>query len=89
MNPDDFVGGRNFGGGASRGHAPAIVERVGVSAVIAASVARLIYRNAVDVCLSIITCDTSQIEEGDGLHVGLLDGGLKPHVQTRGTLGLE
>jgi 3-isopropylmalate/(R)-2-methylmalate dehydratase small subunit len=75
MTPGDFVvGGRNFGQGSSREHAPAIIERVGVSAVIAESVARIFYRNAVNVGLPIITCDTSQIEEGDELHVDLLDG---------------
>ncbi len=75
MTPGDFVvGGRNFGQGSSREHAPAIIERVGVSAVIAESVARIFYRNAVNVGLPIITSDTSQIEEGDELHVDLLDG---------------
>jgi 3-isopropylmalate/(R)-2-methylmalate dehydratase small subunit len=75
ITPGDFVvGGRNFGQGSSREHAPAIIERVGVSAVIAESVARIFYRNAVNVGLPIITCDTSQIEEGDELHVDLLDG---------------
>jgi len=75
MTPGDFVvGGRNFGQGSSREHAPAIMERVGVSAVIAESTARIFYRNAVNVGLPIITCDTSQIEEGNELHVDLLDG---------------
>lgn len=75
MTAGDFVvGGRNFGQGSSREHAPAIIERVGVSAVIAESAARIFYRNAVNVGLPIITCDTSQIAEGDELHVDLLDG---------------
>jgi 3-isopropylmalate/(R)-2-methylmalate dehydratase small subunit len=75
MTPGDFVvGGRNFGQGSSREHAPAIIERVGVSAVIADSVARIFYRNAVNVGLPIITCDTERIDEGDDLHVDLLDG---------------
>jgi 3-isopropylmalate/(R)-2-methylmalate dehydratase small subunit len=75
MTPGDFVvGGRNFGQGSSREHAPAIIERVGVSAVIATSVARIFYRNAVNVGLPIVTCDTSQITEGDELEVDLFDG---------------
>lgn len=75
MSPGDFVvGGRNFGQGSSREHAPAIIERVGVSAVLAESVARIFYRNAVNVGLPIITCDTSQISEGDELSINLLEG---------------
>lgn len=75
MTPGDFVvGGRNFGQGSSREHAPTIVERVGVSAVLAESVARIFYRNAVNVGLPVIVCDTSQIDERDELHVNLVDG---------------
>jgi len=75
MEPGDFVvAGENFGQGSSREHAPAIIERVGVSAVIAESVARIFYRNAVNVGLPIVTCDTSGISEGDDLRVDLLDG---------------
>ena len=75
MEPGDFVvAGENFGQGSSREHAPAIIERVGVSAVIAESVARIFYRNAVNVGLPIVTCDTSGISEGDDLHVDLIEG---------------
>ncbi|MFB6266406.1 MAG: 3-isopropylmalate dehydratase [Halodesulfurarchaeum sp.] len=78
MEPGDFVvGGENFGQGSSREHAPAIIERVGVSAVIAESVARIFYRNAVNVGLPIITCDTSQFDEGDELEVDLKAGVIK------------
>lgn len=75
MRPGDFVvGGRNFGQGSSREHAPAIIERVGVSAVLAESIARIFYRNAVNVGLPVVRCDTSRIEEGDELHVDLREG---------------
>ncbi|MFQ3293641.1 MAG: 3-isopropylmalate/(R)-2-methylmalate dehydratase small subunit [Halobacteriales archaeon] len=75
MEPGDFVvAGENFGQGSSREHAPAIIERVGVSAVIADSVARIFYRNAVNVGLPIVTCDTSGISEGDDLRVDLIEG---------------
>ncbi|MFB6153262.1 MAG: 3-isopropylmalate dehydratase [Halodesulfurarchaeum sp.] len=75
MEPGDFVvGGENFGQGSSREHAPAIIERVGVSAVIAESVARIFYRNAVNVGLPILTCDTSKFDEGDELAVDLKSG---------------
>ncbi|AKH96759.1 LeuD/DmdB family oxidoreductase small subunit [Halanaeroarchaeum sulfurireducens] len=75
MEPGDFVlGGENFGQGSSREHAPAIIEMAGVSAVIAESVARIFYRNCVNVGLPIITCDTSQFDEGDELQVDLIEG---------------
>ncbi len=42
------LGGKNFGCGSSREHAPAAMEIAGVKAVIAPSYARIFYRNAVD-----------------------------------------
>lgn len=85
MEPGDFVvAGENFGQGSSREHAPAIIERVGVSAVIAESVARIFYRNAVNVGLPIVTCDTSTISEGDELHFDALEGKLEN--KTAGTV---
>lgn len=42
------IGGKNFGCGSSREHAPFALEMAGVIAVIAASYARIFYRNSVD-----------------------------------------
>ncbi|MBN2202331.1 3-isopropylmalate dehydratase [bacterium] len=42
------VGGRNFGCGSSREHAPVALQMAGVRVVIAESYARIFYRNAVD-----------------------------------------
>lgn len=84
METGDFVvGGRNFGQGSSREHAPAIIERVGVSGVIAESFARIFYRNAVNVGLPVITCETAWIDEGDELHVDLLNGVLVNRTRDR------
>ena len=86
MEPGDFVvGGRNFGQGSSREHAPTIIERVGVSAVIATSFARIFYRNAVNVGLPVITCETAWIDEGDELRVDLLEGVLVNRTKGRTT----
>ena len=41
-------GGKNFGCGSSREHAPACLKIAGIQAIIAASYARIFYRNAVD-----------------------------------------
>jgi len=43
-----LIGGKNFGCGSSREHAPAALQIAGVTAVVAESYARIFYRNAVD-----------------------------------------
>lgn len=42
------IAGKNFGCGSSREHAPVALKIAGVEAVVAASYARIFYRNAVD-----------------------------------------
>ena len=72
MSPGDFVvGGRNFGLGSSREHAPVIIKMAGTSAVMAKSFARIFYRNAINVGLPAIECDTDRIAQGDELEVDL------------------
>jgi len=71
---DFIVAGNNFGLGSSREHAAIIIKLSGVSAVIAKSFARIFYRNAINVGLPIITCDTDQISEGNMLKVDLKRG---------------
>ncbi len=43
-----IIGGKNFGCGSSREHAPACMKIAGIRAVIAESYARIFYRNSVD-----------------------------------------
>ena len=75
MNPGDFVvGGRNFGLGSSREHAPVIIKLAGASAVIAKTFARIFYRNAINIGLPAIECDTDKIAQGDELEVDLESG---------------
>jgi len=72
MKPGDFVvGGRNFGLGSSREHAPRIIKLAGVGAVLAQSFARIFFRNAINVGLPVLQCDTSRIERFDELEVDL------------------
>ena len=74
---DFVVAGRNFGQGSSREHAPTVIKLAGVGAVIARSFARIFYRNAVNVGLPVIECDTSRIREGDELAIDLAAGKLR------------
>ena len=53
---DILVVGHNFGCGSSREHAPLALKGAGVGAVVAASFARIFFRNAVNVGLPILTC---------------------------------
>ena len=74
---DFVVAGSNFGLGSSREHAPAIIHLAGVSAVIAKSFARIFYRNAINVGLPVIQCDTDGIDTGDELELDPESGTLK------------
>jgi len=77
VKPGDFiVAGSNFGLGSSREHAPVIIKMAGVSAVLAKSVARIFFRNAINVGLPVLICDTDKINEGDQLEVDLASGAI-------------
>ena len=72
VKPGDFVvAGSNFGLGSSREHAPLVIKMAGVSAVLAKSVARIFFRNAINLGLPILLCDTDKIADGDQLEVDL------------------
>lgn len=78
---DFVVGGENFGLGSSREHAPRIIKLAGVKAVLAQSFARIFYRNAINVGLPVVTCDTAKIDEGDELSIYLENGTVTNHTQ--------
>ena len=72
MQPGDIVvATRNFGCGSSREHAPLVLKENGVSCVIAASFARIFYRNAINIGLPILECEAAAngIEDGDTVSV--------------------
>ncbi len=78
MKKGDFVvAGNNFGLGSSREHAPQIIKIAGVGAVIAKSFARIFYRNAINIGLLLIECDTDKIDAGDELELDVQKGILK------------
>ena len=70
---DIMVGGENFGCGSSREHAPVAIKASGISCVIAASFARIFFRNAINIGLPILeSAEASNgIEEGDEVEVDL------------------
>jgi len=72
VKPGDFiVAGSNFGLGSSREHAPLVLKMAGVSAVLAKSVARIFFRNAINLGLPVLICNTDTIMDGDMLDVDL------------------
>jgi 3-isopropylmalate/(R)-2-methylmalate dehydratase small subunit len=71
---DIIVGGKNFGLGSSREHAPLIIKMAGIDAVVATSFARIFFRNAINVGLAAVICDTEDINEGDLLEIRVDEG---------------
>ncbi|MBI4651129.1 3-isopropylmalate dehydratase small subunit [Candidatus Desantisbacteria bacterium] len=74
---DFIVAGKNFGCGSSREQAPMAIKYAGINAVIAKSFARIFYRNAFNIGLLLIECDTSAIKDSDKLELDLDAGILK------------
>ncbi len=68
---DFVVAGKNFGLGSSREHAPLVIKMSGVSAILARSAARIFFRNAINVGLPVLICDTESINDGDELEIDL------------------
>jgi 3-isopropylmalate/(R)-2-methylmalate dehydratase small subunit len=68
---DIMVADRNFGCGSSREHAPLAIKTAGISCVIAASFARIFYRNSINIGLPILECPeaVSGIKAGDTVSV--------------------
>ncbi|PWH17050.1 MAG: 3-isopropylmalate dehydratase [Anaerolineae bacterium] len=76
---DVVVGGPNFGCGSSREHAPIAIKGAGVQCVIAASFARIFFRNAINIGLPILECPEAVegIREGDEVDVDLATGQIR------------
>ncbi len=72
IKPGDFlIAGKNFGCGSSREQAPVALKASGLKAVIAKSFARIFYRNAFNVGLCLIECETNFIDDADELELNL------------------
>jgi 3-isopropylmalate/(R)-2-methylmalate dehydratase small subunit len=76
---DVVVGGRNFGCGSSREHAPIAMKGLGVSCVIAPSYGQIFYRNAFNLGLPALEAElpAQAIRQGDRLKVDLSTGTIR------------
>ena len=83
---DVIVAGKNFGCGSSREHAPLAIKAAGLACVVAESFARIFYRNAFNIGVTIIECPAAvaEAETGHVLRVDTTTGRI-----TNVTLGRE
>lgn len=76
---DIIVAGKNFGCGSSREHAPIAIKAAGINCVIAKSFARIFFRNAINIGLSVLECEEAaeNIGENELVEVDLENGIIK------------
>jgi 3-isopropylmalate/(R)-2-methylmalate dehydratase small subunit len=76
---DIMVGGKNFGCGSSREHAPVAIKAAGVPVVIAADFARIFYRNGINIGLPLLEIgdEVEKIKADDELMVNVATGEIK------------
>ncbi|QBS36687.1 3-isopropylmalate dehydratase small subunit [Thermaerobacter sp. FW80] len=75
VRPGDLiVAGQNFGCGSSREAAPVVIKLAGVAGVVAASFARIFYRNAINVGLPLLEAAPEGIADGDEVEVDFAAG---------------
>ncbi|MFX0168387.1 MAG: 3-isopropylmalate dehydratase [Candidatus Hodarchaeota archaeon] len=76
---DIIVAEKHFGIGSSREEAPAVLQHLGVGAIVAASFARIFYRNAYNLGIPAIEFPAiaetpSLVQDGDIIEVDLVEG---------------
>jgi 3-isopropylmalate/(R)-2-methylmalate dehydratase small subunit len=76
---DVIVGGKNFGAGSSREHAPLALKAAGVGAVIAASFARIFYRNSFNIGFPLLESKEASeaIDAGDEMEIDFSTGAIR------------
>jgi 3-isopropylmalate/(R)-2-methylmalate dehydratase small subunit len=80
VSPGDILaGGKNFGCGSSREHAPIAILGAGMPVVVAHSFARIFYRNGFNMGLVLLEIgdDIEKINDGDELEVNADTGEIK------------
>ena len=87
---DIMVAGWNFGCGSSREHAPLVIKTCGTGCVIAKSFARIFYRNAINIGMPILECETAAREIQPGEEVAIdFDTGIISNITTGKTYQAE
>ena len=73
---DILIGGRNFGCGSSREHAPWALKEAGIRIIIAKSVARIFYRNSFNIGLPVLESEDAvdSIADGDQVSADMSTG---------------
>jgi len=64
---DFVVAGHDFGIGSSREQAPLVLKLCGIRCIVAKSFSRIFYRNAINLGLYLVQCNTDGISDGDVL----------------------
>lgn len=54
-----------------------MIKMAGVNAILAKSVARIFFRNSINLGLPVLICDTDKINEGDELEIDLTAGSVR------------
>ncbi len=82
---DIIVAGKNFGCGSSREHAPIAIKESGISCVIAATFARIFFRNSINIGLPILECPqaSAEIQSGDKVSVDFSTGIIRDETTRR------
>ena len=87
---DIIVGGTDFGCGSSREHAPIAIKASGISCVIAATFARIFYRNAINIGLPILECPEAAADISDGDEIDIdFDSGIITNITKNRTYRAE
>lgn len=71
---DIIVAGEAFGTVSTREDGPRLLKELGIVAVVAKSFGYLFFRNAINMGLPVIECDTSQIQADDRITIDLING---------------
>jgi 3-isopropylmalate/(R)-2-methylmalate dehydratase small subunit len=77
-----LVAGENFGCGSSREHATLALKGAGIRCVVARSFARIFYRNAINVGLTVVElADADRLGPGDDVEVDPVAGSVVNHTR--------